>query len=183
MKIVIDHLTRMHGGHICVAGVDVDTRRHVRPVMKDFGMPFHFLSRYGGPFDMARIVDLGNPRSVADPPHIEDHVYVPSWAKVERTVNAHEFWSLLQELTRTKLHDLFGAALRKAGRSVSAETAWRVLLAAKDTPYSRTGTKWERLVRALEPMPDWAAERIGRMDIEELGALSAALIRGPYRSM
>ena len=117
MRIVVNHLTRMHGGHICVAGWDVDTRRHVRPVLQDYGMPFHFLARYGGPFDVARVVDLGNLRPAADPPHVEDYIYVPSWARVERTATAYEFWSVLEELACSRLRDVFGPALRKLGRA------------------------------------------------------------------
>ncbi len=52
----------MHGGHICVAGVDLETRRHVRPMLANDPLPFYLLARYGGPFEMARIVDLGSPR-------------------------------------------------------------------------------------------------------------------------
>ncbi len=117
MKILINHLTRMHGGHICVAGVDLQTRRHVRPVMQQWGMPCELLARYGGPFDMARIVELGNLRPKPSPPHVEDVVYVSSWAKAERTAEPHEFWNLLHELAGTRLRDIFGSALRRVGQS------------------------------------------------------------------
>jgi hypothetical protein len=33
MQIVINHLTRMQRGFMCVAGVDLATGRHVRPVL------------------------------------------------------------------------------------------------------------------------------------------------------
>lgn len=117
MRIVVNHLTRMHGGHICVAGVDVETRRHVRPVMEQQGMTAQFLARYGGPFDMARVVELGRPRAKADKPHVEDVVYVPSWAKLERTAAGHEFWNLLQELAETRIRAIFGNGLRAVGQS------------------------------------------------------------------
>lgn len=115
MKIVVNHLTRMHGGHICVAGVDVDTRRHVRPILQHEGIPFHLLARHGGPFDMARVVDLGAPRPKPDKPHVEDHVFVPSRAKFQRTASPREFWDLLEELARTRLREIFGSALRVVG--------------------------------------------------------------------
>jgi len=116
MRILINHLTRMHGGHICVAGIDLQTRRHVRPVLQQGGIPFHFLARYGGPFDMARIIDLGQPRSTPDAPHVEDCVFVPSRARVERTACAHEFWNVLHEVARTRLREIFGPALQPVGR-------------------------------------------------------------------
>ena len=117
MKIVVAHLTRMHGGHICVAGIDVQTRRHVRPIMEHEGMPCEHLARYGGPFDMARIVELGKPRTKPDKPHVEDVVFVPSWAKVERTAGAAEFWALLGELSETRLRAIFGDPIRQVGQS------------------------------------------------------------------
>lgn len=116
MRVLINHLTRMHGGHICVAGVDLDTRRHVRPVLDQENMPFYLLARYGGPFDIGRIVDLGAPRPTPDGPHVEDWVFVPSRVKVERTVSAHEFWNVLYELHETRLCEIFGEALQAVGR-------------------------------------------------------------------
>lgn len=117
MRIVVNHLTRMHGGHICVAGVDLESRRHVRPLLGHEHMPFYLLARYGGPFDMARIVDLGAVRANPDPPHVEDHVFVPSRAKPLRSACSREFWSLLDGLAKPTLQGVFGAALRAVGRS------------------------------------------------------------------
>ena len=117
MRILINHLTRMHGGHICVAGVDVDTLRHVRPILQQEGIPFYLLARYDGPFDMARIVDLGAARPQPERPHVEDHVFVPSRAKFERTASSDEFWNLLHEVTRTRLREIFGNTLRPLGNA------------------------------------------------------------------
>ncbi len=107
----------MHGGHICVAGVDVDTRQTVRPMLQDGNIPFHFLARYGGPFDIARIVELGAPRPTPDVPHVEDYVFVAARAKVERTACPHEFWNVLHETAKPRLRDIFGPALQQIGHS------------------------------------------------------------------
>ena len=48
MRIVVNHLTRMQKGFMCVAGIDLDTRLHVRPVL-DRQMPIDLLSVHGGP--------------------------------------------------------------------------------------------------------------------------------------
>jgi hypothetical protein len=117
MKIVVNHLTRMHGGHICVAGLDLETHQQIRPVLGDQHLPFYFLARYGGPFDMARIVELGAARPTPDPPHVEDHVFVASRAKVYRRAFSHEFWGLLESQARSRLREIFGDALRPVGRS------------------------------------------------------------------
>lgn len=116
MRLLINHLTRMHGGHICVAGLDLQTRRHVRPMLANAPLPFYFLARYGGPFEMARIVELGSPRPAPDLPHVEDHIFVPARAKLDRPAAAHEFWRLLEEIAGESLRDIFGAALQDAGR-------------------------------------------------------------------
>jgi hypothetical protein len=64
---------------------------------------------------MARVVDLGSPRPVPDRPHVEDQVFVPSRAKVERTACSHEFWNHLHHLAKTRLQEIFGSELRSVG--------------------------------------------------------------------
>ncbi len=113
MRLLINHLTRMRGGHICAAGVDLQTRRHVRPVLAHEPLPFYLLARYGGPFEMARIVDFGSPRHAPQPPHVEDYVFVPARAKLDRPAAALEFWGCLQELQRFSLRDIFGQSLHE----------------------------------------------------------------------
>jgi hypothetical protein len=112
MEIVVNHLTRMRGGHICVAGVDLQTHRHVRPLLGHQQLPFYLLARYGGPFDMARVVDLGAVRPNPDPPHVEDHVFVASRVKVCRSANPQEFWDLLDALAGERLPEIFGDPLQ-----------------------------------------------------------------------
>ena len=117
MRILINHLTRMHGGHICVAGVDLETWRHVRPVLAGEMLPFYLLARYGGPFDMGRVVDLGRPRAVPETPHVEDHLFIRSQAKYDRPAAAHEFWNILEELKQRRLREVFGTELRQTCRN------------------------------------------------------------------
>jgi len=120
MRIVINHLTRMHGGHICTAGVDLQSRRHVRPVLAHGPLPFYLLSQYGGPFEMARIVDLGSPRATPVPPHVEDCVFVPSCAKHVRRACPKEFWRVLDEMAQHTLAEIFGHCLQPAGTGAFA---------------------------------------------------------------
>jgi hypothetical protein len=115
MRILVNHLTRMHGGHICLAGVDLETRQHVRPMLANEPMPFYLLARYGGPFEMGRMVDLGLPRHAPQPPHVEDYVFVPARARVARPVAADEFWKWLEEMQSASLCEIFGTALEETG--------------------------------------------------------------------
>jgi hypothetical protein len=120
MRIVINHLTRMHGGHICTAGVELDSRRHVRPVLAGEPLPFYLLAQYGGPFAMGWILDLGSPRPAPVPPHVEDFVFVPARAKKVRRACPREFWKLLEEIARPSLAEIFGDCLRPAGQGAFA---------------------------------------------------------------
>jgi hypothetical protein len=120
MRIVINHLTRMHGGHICTAGVDLDTRRHVRPVLAGEPLPFYLMSPYGGPFEMARILELGSPRPTPVAPHIEDYVFVPACVKKVRRACPKEFWKLLDDLAQPTLAEIFGDCLHPAGHGAYA---------------------------------------------------------------
>ena len=43
MKIVVNHLTRMQPGYICVAGLDFQTNAHVRPVLAGSRLTVSFI--------------------------------------------------------------------------------------------------------------------------------------------
>src|SRR5215207_4985184 len=52
LQILVNHLTRMQPGYFCVAGVDVNTPRHIRPVLRRGRLTLDLLSTGGGPFDV-----------------------------------------------------------------------------------------------------------------------------------
>jgi len=115
MKIVVNHLTRMQQGYFCVARIDLDSLRHVRPVIARQQMSVGLLARYDGPFDMARIIELGPVRHVPDGPHVEDHQFDPTAARAGETYDGAEFWQLLRTVARPQLGDLFGRHLKRVG--------------------------------------------------------------------
>ena len=117
MRIVVNHLTRMRGGHVCVAGVDVQTDRHVRPVLPWTSLTPAVLARNGGAFDMANVVELGRLEHRPKPPHVEDHVFEPSRAALVERLGGEEFWALLYAVSRPRLREIFGSRLRPMGRS------------------------------------------------------------------
>jgi hypothetical protein len=123
MRLVVNHLTRMHHGHVCVAGVDLDTHRHVRPVLLRDALTPGVLARNGGPFDMANVVQFTGRKRCPTKPHVEDRLFTPSRAKLVDTVDAERFWALLVTLSKRKLRDIFGNDLRRTGRSSAGTDA------------------------------------------------------------
>jgi hypothetical protein len=86
MKIVVNHLTRMRGERICVAGVDWATAEHVRPVTGPTSpLTRELLRSSGGLFEIGAVVDLGPVAACGQPPETEDHRFSPLSASYEST--------------------------------------------------------------------------------------------------
>ncbi len=81
MRIVVNHLTRMRAASICVAGIDLDTGRHVRPITRG-GLTRDHLHENGGPFALGAIVELGATTPNPNPPEVEDHWFWPDRARL-----------------------------------------------------------------------------------------------------
>ncbi|MCI0332339.1 MAG: hypothetical protein L0228_03835 [Planctomycetes bacterium] len=123
MQIVVNHLTRMQKGYMCVAGIDLDSHLHVRPVL-DRQMPVDLLSVHGGPFDMARIIDLGETRFVGKVPEVEDRWFDAASARHTGDMASGEFRALLEQVAQEKLGTIFGPDLERAGSTCAvAETS------------------------------------------------------------
>jgi len=114
MKLVINHLTRMQKGFICVAGVDLATGQHVRPMLQS-QMRKDMLVRHGGPFDISRVIELGWTKYTGTRPETEDYLFHRSEARSIGNMAADEFWELLQRLAKPKLGEIFGRDLSPRG--------------------------------------------------------------------
>jgi hypothetical protein len=114
MKIVINHLTRMQKGFICVAGVDLAAEQHVRPMLRS-QMRKDLLARYGGPFDVGRVLELGWTKYVGTRPESEDYLFRQSEVRCLGEMPADEYWALLRRLARSRLDEIFGADLLPRG--------------------------------------------------------------------
>lgn len=115
MKIVVNHLTRMQQWYICVAGVDTQTYQHVRPVLGGTRLGTNLLTRNGGAFNMAVVVDLGKVSPHPQRPEIEDHIFNPSSLRKISTFSEKQFWRLLNRMAKRKLLDIFGSDLEMKG--------------------------------------------------------------------
>jgi hypothetical protein len=114
MPIVVNHLTRMQQGYMCVAGIDLETELHVRPVL-DRQMPIDMLSVHGGPFDIGRIIDLGRTRFVGKVPEVEDQWFEAAAAQHVGDMPTQQFWDVMQKTAHRKLGTIFGPDLERVG--------------------------------------------------------------------
>lgn len=117
MKIVVNHLTRMQMGRICVAGVDMATGKHVRPLLRDAHLTVNRLARNGGLFDIACAVDLGGISYAGHAPETEDYTFMPTRSRRLNDMPAAEFWELLSRVSHASLSDIFGADLTAHGET------------------------------------------------------------------
>ncbi len=104
----------MQKGFICVAGVDLATGQHVRPMLRS-PLRKDLLTRYGGPFDIGCVVDLGWTRYVGTRPETEDYLFHQSEVRRVGDMSASEFWERLKHLAKPKFGEIFGKDLRPRG--------------------------------------------------------------------
>jgi hypothetical protein len=114
MEILVNHATRMQHGYICVAGVDLATDQHVRPLPHERLGLRHWAGQ-GGHFGLGRVIDLGPTTPCGGPPEVEDYRFEYRRATRRRQVTPAEFWALLTRLAQPRLTTLFGPALTRRG--------------------------------------------------------------------
>jgi len=114
VRIIINHLTRMQPGFVCVAGIDLATGRHVRPELPG-RIRVDMLGPNGGPFDMAVEVELGRVKLHPSPPEVEDCLVTASALRKMRDLPSDEFWRLLKSVARPGLREIFGAGFSRHG--------------------------------------------------------------------
>src|ERR1700686_2756618 len=120
VQIVVNHLTRMTKGYICVGGVDVETGNHIRPVLGR-RLTAELLTMKGGMFEIGARVDLGHVTDVGHPPETEDHAFDPAEAAIRDYLPPAEFWRLLLEKAENSLATIFGPALTQRRSSCTVE--------------------------------------------------------------
>lgn len=110
----------MQPGYICVAGLDVNTGAHVRPVLKG-RLPSNLLRQQGGPFEIGALVDLGEVKHVASPPEVEDYLFDVSNVRRAKRLASKEFWKILASGTEKNLTTIFGRHLEAQGNGAAIE--------------------------------------------------------------
>jgi Dual OB-containing domain len=123
MQIVVNHLTRMKAPRICIAGIDPETRRHIRPTTPPSDpIERTLLDAEGGPFGIGVLADLGEVRANPSPPECEDHLFSTASATAVGQYDADQYLELLDEVAEDDLESIFGTDLeRPRGRSFAIE--------------------------------------------------------------
>ena len=109
MQIIVNHLTRMQPGYMCVAGIDVASKRHVRPVLAS-RLTTDLLTLNGGPFDIASLVDLGPVEYGGQVPEVEDYYFNPVYTRCTGVLSPTLFWDVLRQSAQKSLVEIFGNA-------------------------------------------------------------------------
>jgi hypothetical protein len=101
----------MQPGYFCVAGVDMNRLRHIRPVLRHGRLTMDLLSTGGGPFDVGSVVDLGPTTHAGRAPELEDHRFDPSSAQCLFDYDPDDYWDALDGVAWESLAEIFGSAL------------------------------------------------------------------------
>jgi hypothetical protein len=101
----------MQPGYFCVAGVDMSTLRHIRPVLRRDRLTTDLLRPNGGPFDVGSVVYLGATTNSGYPPELEDRRFDPSNARWLFDDDPNDYWDALARVARESLEEIFGPEL------------------------------------------------------------------------
>ncbi len=122
MRIIVNHVTRMAGSRVCVAGIDTATYRHVRPVTPPGELLTRVLLREnGGPFGAGALVDVGSVAACPSPPETEDHTFDMACARRVRDVDEGAYLELLDAISAADLESAFGPQLERVGRTYAVD--------------------------------------------------------------
>lgn len=119
---MVAHLTRMSADRVCLATIELDTGRIVRPVLKQGYWTRSDTVRGGGDLALGRIVEFERVHGYPPvPPFCEDVAVSPSYTVVGR-LSDEEFWRLLRGHVQSNLGDVFGPVLQKVWSDKAAVT-------------------------------------------------------------
>lgn len=121
MQILVNHLTRMQPGYVCVAGVDVHTLNHVRPVLRYGRLTTDLLRRNGGPLGIGSVVDLGPTAYAGHAPELEDHYFDPARAMWLFDYDPDDYWESLNQIAQESLAAIFGSDLERWDQSYTVD--------------------------------------------------------------
>ncbi len=116
MKLLITDLTRMQNGHICIAGIDIDKNKRVRPVAAE-SLSGRLLVTKGGPVDVRRVIDIGRTAPRKSRLEIEDVRFEPRSIRLLETMPRTDFVSRLAKFAASDLSAI-GPDLQARGNNL-----------------------------------------------------------------
>ena len=118
MQIVVNHLTRMQPGFFCAAGIEVQSRLHVRPLI-DSQLTVDLLAKNGGPFELGAVLDLGLTRFTGKLPEIEDRWFDRRFVQQTQQLSQAELYQSCAEVAHSSLCSIFTDALEPLGATMA----------------------------------------------------------------
>ena len=104
-----------------MAGVDVNTLNHVRPVLRYGRLTTDLLRRNGGPLDIGSVVDLGPTAYAGHAPELEDHYFDPERAIWLFDDDPDDYWKFLNQMAQESLVEIFGPDLEQWDESCTVD--------------------------------------------------------------
>lgn len=113
MQIMINHMSRLRGNKIAVAGLDLSNpARHVRPMLNEFDAILE--TRLGGTavFSLGAVVNLTGASNAKAAHHGDEHVV--TYVKARKIAQLHplEVWRTLGDIAKPTLTSIFGDAVK-----------------------------------------------------------------------
>lgn len=112
----------MSGSRICIAGIDTERGRHVRPVTPPGdSLTRRLLVDEGGSLEVGAVIDLGSPTAVPSPPETEDHRIATQDLDHCETLEDEEYLEVLEAVSQPDLEAAFGEDLERRGWKYAVE--------------------------------------------------------------
>lgn len=103
----------MKPGYICVAGIEPETGRQIRPVLNRRPLTRDLLRKEGGVFEIGALVELGETRSVGHAPEVEDCEFSLGNLKYQYRLEPDAYWKILAKTSYKSLKAIFGNELEQ----------------------------------------------------------------------
>lgn len=112
----------MQHPRICVAGIEVDSKQHLRPVTAS-ALPLSraLLAEAGGPFQIGAGIELGETQPRPDPPETEDHLCDPGQVEALGRLSGEEYLDLLDRISHPTLLAAFGPDLKRRSKTFAVQ--------------------------------------------------------------
>ena len=88
--------------------VDLETRQHIRPRLRQNNLSRAFLSESGGYFELGASLDLGWVERSPTPPEVEDIRFNARRVQTLKKASPEYFWELLKSVSKNHLAEIFG---------------------------------------------------------------------------